>query len=658
MKSYLLHPVRGRDRTDKKIDRTVSPINDNIDKKRAVTGGVNKIIERSPIVSRSIGQSISQKPKIKIVDKDNNRTHSPEANDISFEEEEKRIRRENLMKEFAMILAKKAEAVESEANVYFFDALRRSHKVYDVYLSYALELRGTSLKTSFLKMWKKATEKHKFRSKLIKNFVRNIERVCKGKFEEVYEDTFRKVKATKRLPHSRVSKKPAIPSNLNKTSGSTGPYNSNVHTLNISKEAALQKSPQRNSPKKSVNIESRAIVGSSHSNLKKASTNTSRNLKQKPDEIVKIQDPPIKKENIIPRSVTPVRPTKTKQEPKSSKLAKKESPTKIEAPASSQKMKDRHHIKILNSSVDDTISKKSIVSRTEGMKALSRSTDRNLGDDMKISVGNLIPKLKINSMVPPRNGLVQIEKSKSQTSTTTAQSSVIDVIDTTVNTEKNRIIQPDKNLFHDKVVVQIEEKYPDANSAQPTQQNMISRHQDMKNRLLEQIRAREAEDDEEYEGSDDSEHASVHRPVPSPIPENSHLIRSPENNQQPTSGNANYSLSGSGYLTSQECTKPVNQSIVSENASTKVSIHDAGNMSHASIKQRYLDEIQAFKANHSALLNLPKSKEKEKPNIFFNSLTDRSKDEHIEEELDSILDPKIEQKLFRLQYRKAFRTKA
>lgn len=640
MKSYLLQPLRGRDRTDKKTDRTVSPINDNVEKKRTVAGGLIRAIERSPIVSRSTGQSLAAKPKIKIIEKENNLTRSPENHDTSFEEEEKRIRRENLIKEFIMILGRKSEAVESEARLWFFDALRRSHKVYDVHLSYALELRNTTLKTSMLKMWKRATEKHKFRSKLIKNFARTIERACKCKFEEIYEDSIRKIKNVKRLPHTRPTKKVNIPANLNKTSGSTTQYSSNMQALNNSKEAALQRSPQRNSPKKSIIPEARAVVGSSHSNLKKASTSTSRQIKPKPEEAVKTHELPSKKESIPPRPATPVRTSKAKQEPRSSKLAKKESPPRNDT-LSARKVKERPPIKILNSSVDESIAKKSSI-RNEGIRALSRSTDRQLGEHKKMGVGQLIPKIKTNSLIAPSNGIIVIEKSKSQTSTTTAQSSMIDTM------------VSDKNLVLDKASILTETHQ---SASQPTQQNMISRHQDMKNRLLEQIRAREAEaEDEECEDSEESEHASVHRPVPSPVPDSSQTTRLPEVDNLRESRDGQNQHPGLGYPPSDEGRKPVNQSMLSDNASTKVSIQDTGNMSHASIKQRYLDEIQAFKANHSALLSLPKSQEK--PNIFFNSLTDKSKDEHLEEELDSILDPKTEQKLFRLQYRKAFRMKA
>ena len=78
-----------------------------------------------------------------------------------------------------------------------------------------------------------------------------------------------------------------------------------------------------------------------------------------------------------------------------------------------------------------------------------------------------------------------------------------------------------------------------------------------------------------------------------------------------------------------------------------------------SIKQRYLEEIQAFKANHSAMLNQPKPKEEAKTNnIFFSSVTDRERDDLADFDVDSIVSPKQEQKLFRLQYRKGFRLKA
>lgn len=178
----------------------------------------------------------------------------------------------------------------------------------------------------------------------------------------------------------------------------------------------------------------------------------------------------------------------------------------------------------------------------------------------------------------------------------------------------------------------------------------------MKNRLLEQIRVQEALQRQNDDEEDDSEQASEARPLPSPAPEEvadksqksasrSSTLQNQSKDTFPQTNNFAFTL---------EEKKATNQSVLSENASTKISITD-GSLSHASIKQRYLEEIQAFKANHSALLNQPKPKDEVKSNnIFFSSVTDKDKDDLADFDVDSIVSPKLEQKLFRLQYRKCF----
>lgn len=151
--------------------------------------------------------------------------------------EEQRIRRENLIKDFVMILGRKSDHIEFQAKKGLIDALYKCHKVYDVHLEYANELRETSLKTRLISNWKAAIQKYKFRSKLVKNFARVLERCYKPKFDEVFQEAIKRIKTIKRIPQSRSNKISKQSPNLNKTqnlsallSGTTNLYSSITQT--------------------------------------------------------------------------------------------------------------------------------------------------------------------------------------------------------------------------------------------------------------------------------------------------------------------------------------------------------------------------------------------------------------------------------------------
>jgi hypothetical protein len=75
------------------------------------------------------------------------------------------------------------------------------------------------------------------------------------------------------------------------------------------------------------------------------------------------------------------------------------------------------------------------------------------------------------------------------------------------------------------------------------------------------------------------------------------------------------------------------------------------------MKQRYLDEMQAAKAKSAIGAALEDREASEAPNIFYHSISDRQQ-LPAAEDLPDEEDPKLEQKLFKLAYRKKFRTKA
>lgn len=188
MKSSLLQPVRGRDKTDRKVERTVSPVLDIVDRKKTpvVTAVRHTDKIASPMLSRSgAGLHGLTRPKIKIVDKEAFHAVQDliENHDASFEEEEKKIRRENLIKDFVMILARKADHIEAESKRGLIESLRKCPRIYEVHMAYAVEMRNTSLKNYLFLYLKKAVEKYKYRSKLIKNFARVLERSFKHRFE-------------------------------------------------------------------------------------------------------------------------------------------------------------------------------------------------------------------------------------------------------------------------------------------------------------------------------------------------------------------------------------------------------------------------------------------------------------------------------------------
>jgi hypothetical protein len=231
----LLQPVRSKEvaRTDKRAERP-APSTPDFDKKKKIIAHISpisKIVEKEnrsvakPVVqfnssthpepsNRSSAQKPGSKSKPKAAEKDEKKGRALESSEItdhSFEEEEKRIRRESLIKDFLIILLHKDASVQEDSKRFLWEYLKKNSKVHDVHVTYADELREVNLKKKFLSNFSIAAENHKFRFKLVRNFSRILSRLWKKPLDEVMAHGFKEVKNVKRQLHRanpRVTKKP------------------------------------------------------------------------------------------------------------------------------------------------------------------------------------------------------------------------------------------------------------------------------------------------------------------------------------------------------------------------------------------------------------------------------------------------------------------
>lgn len=361
-KPDLLQPLRAKDHA-KRPDRP-APSTPDFDKKKklaALASPLPKAAEKEnrsvskqaaafhpaaqsdTATSRSSGQKPGGKAKGRAEDKKVLVLEASEATDHSFEEEEKRIRRESLVKDFLLSLVNKEAALQAEAQRYLWDYLKKNSKVHDVHVTYADELREVNLKKKLLSNFRIAALGYRFRFKLLRNFARVFTRLLKKPLDEVLAHSFREVKLVKRQLH-RPSPRPT-------------------------------KKPVRSPPKSNAAYKSQAPTPTETTTLSASNGEIKRPTASK--------TPKIKKEDFSKKdAATPVKaapaakPAPTKQ----AKPDPKEKSLRPEILRSSGKKKG-----VLNSSLDDHLYRSK-----RGHASLDSSAEKNLRTS--IEVGSLVSK--------------------------------------------------------------------------------------------------------------------------------------------------------------------------------------------------------------------------------------------------------------------------
>ena len=368
-KPDLLQPLRAKDsaKHDKRADRP-APNTPDFDKKKKIAAATPSPLPRAPekenrsiskqapglhtsacaetAGTRSSGQKPGTKARAKADDKKVLVLEASEATDHSFEEEEKRIRRESLVRDFLLTLVKKDAALQEEAQRYLWDYLKKNSKVHDVHLTYADELREVNLKKKLLSNFRIAADNHKFRFKLVRNFARIFNRLLKKPLDEALAHAFREAKLVKRQLH-RPSPRPT-------------------------------KKPVKSPPKSHAAFKSQAPTPTETTTLSASNAEIKRPTASK--------TPKIKKEDFSKKDVaTPVKGTPVaKPLPKQAKPDPKEkAQQRAEILRSSGKKKG-----VLNSSLDDHLYRSK-----RGHASLDSSAEKNLRTS--IEVGSLVSKPEI-----------------------------------------------------------------------------------------------------------------------------------------------------------------------------------------------------------------------------------------------------------------------
>ncbi len=365
----LLQPVRSKDagKQDKRVDKP-TPSTPDFDKKKKTAAQVSPIPKAADKENRSVskhtvvfhplpnhdttnrpsGQKPTSKPKQKPSDRDDRKAPALEATEItdhSFEEEERRIRRESLIKDFLIIMLNKDALLQEEAKSYLWDYLKKNSKVHEVHVAYADELREVNLKKKLLSKFRIAAENHKFRFKLVRNFARIFNRLLKKPLEEVVAAGLKEVKNVKRQ----------------------------LHRANPRPTKKLAKSP----PKSSAAYKSQAPTPTETTTLSASNGEIKRPNVSK--------TPRIKKEDFSKKEVvTPVKGTPIpKVAPKLLKPDPKDKPLRQDLLRSSGKKNG-----VLNSSLDENLYRSK-----RGHSSLDASAEKNLRTS--IEVGSLVSKPEI-----------------------------------------------------------------------------------------------------------------------------------------------------------------------------------------------------------------------------------------------------------------------
>lgn len=120
-----------------------------------------------------------------------------ENHESSFEQEEKRIKKENHTKDLLALLIRIAENSAQEEGKELIDNLKKQSKIYEVQMEYATQQRNNNLKVSFLKNLLIASKKYNYHMRLVKNFARIFNRPVKIHASATLEQAFNQIKQLK-----------------------------------------------------------------------------------------------------------------------------------------------------------------------------------------------------------------------------------------------------------------------------------------------------------------------------------------------------------------------------------------------------------------------------------------------------------------------------
>lgn len=238
-------------------------------------------------------------------------TPPEEKLDSSFELEEKRIRRENLAKEFLTCVARVADTWRHREQRELVENLRKQSRIFEVQMEYAIQQRDGHLKAEFLANLHAAAQKYNYRRKLIRNFARVLNRPVKTHLGSVLEQAWyqiRHLRIALYKPHAR------------KTSTKTGPTHIRSNTSSMLQEVS-----------KSIPVDTFGVADvQASSQIKK--TDTSKQPKPK----IKIEESRADKNRTPVKDTAPRRTEASKEQGKA-----KEPPKKPEARGDLQPIKSK-----------------------------------------------------------------------------------------------------------------------------------------------------------------------------------------------------------------------------------------------------------------------------------------------------------------------------
>lgn len=159
---------------------------------------VSKLQERESILEKRISQlKLAHETSMAQIET----LGSDSKKDDSFELQERKIRRDTLLKDLVHMVARKITCQSRTCLEVSIERLKRNSQIYSIQLSCAYEFREVSLKVKFLANLKAAAEKYRFRTRLIRNFARVLERLSRPSITNVLAHAFTSVQIVKRALH-------------------------------------------------------------------------------------------------------------------------------------------------------------------------------------------------------------------------------------------------------------------------------------------------------------------------------------------------------------------------------------------------------------------------------------------------------------------------
>lgn len=275
-----------------------TPSTPDFDRKKSPIAGTSPLGKAG---TRAVGKPLvqsSQKPAIKLVNKTQEKENllekrisqlklahesslaqievleSASKKDDSFELQERKIRRETLLKDLLLTVARKLSQRSRDNLVDTLDSLKKNSQVYTIRLSCAEEFREVALKTKFLTTFKLASEKYQFRVRLIRNFVRVFERLTKPSLVNVISHAFASVQTAKRALHK---------TNMKQTKRGKSPPGKSLPQPTETRSSGPGISSQRGENKKSVAAINTSNASTTVTNTSMASAGNPSRVKVKKD---------------------------------------------------------------------------------------------------------------------------------------------------------------------------------------------------------------------------------------------------------------------------------------------------------------------------------------------------------------------------------------